>query len=156
MFTKILIPLDGTLGSEAAMLPAVEVAKRFDADVVLLEVTPGYGQLLGATAAEQFGSQGSVAAAAEVAVAAETAASAYLDAIRSEYGNLRWQTIVAEGNSADAIVEQARALDVNLIVMATHARSGLKRLFIGSVAEDVIRKCGIPVLVVHADDSDEE
>lgn len=156
MFSKILIPLDGTPGSEAAMLPAVEIANKFGASVVLLEVTPGYGQIVGASAAETFGSQGSVAAAAEVAVAAETAASAYLDAVRSEFGNRDWETIVAEGNSADAIVEQARSLNVDLIVMATHARSGLKRLFIGSVAEDVIRKCGIPVLVVHADDSEDD
>jgi nucleotide-binding universal stress UspA family protein len=39
--------------------------------------------------------------------------------------------------------------------MATHGRSGLKRLFLGSVSEDVIRHAGVPVLVVHSDEDAE-
>jgi nucleotide-binding universal stress UspA family protein len=84
--------------------------------------------------------------------AAEDVASAYLENARSIHGTPSWQTVVAEGDSADAIIESARTVGADLIVMATHARRGLRRLFIGSVAEDVIRKCGIPVLVVHSDD----
>lgn len=156
MFSKILVPLDGTPESEAALAPTGEIAKRFDSTVVLVQVTPGYGAIIGATAAESFGASGSVAAAQEVAVAAENAASSYLDAIRMKYGTPLWQTVVAEGNSSDTIVEQAREQGADLIVMATHARKGLARLFLGSVAEDVIRKCGIPVLVVHLDEEDED
>lgn len=156
MFSKILVPLDGTPESEAVLAPTAEIAKRFDSTVVLVEVTPGYGQIIGATAAESFGASGSVAAAQEIAVAAENAASSYLDAIRTKYGTPLWQTVVAEGNSASTIVEQAREHGADLIVMATHARMGLARLFLGSVSEDVIRKCGIPVLVVHSDLTDED
>lgn len=152
MFSKILIPLDGTDDSEAAIAPAMEIAARFNSAIVLVEVTPGYGQILGATAAESFGASGSVAAAQEVALAAESAASAYLDAVREKYGHGEWECVTAEGGSSNAIVEQARATGADLIVMATHARTGLKRLFLGSVAEDVIRHCGIPVLVVHSDE----
>lgn len=150
MFSKILIPLDGTSECESALAPAREIAAKFGSSVVLIEVTPGYGSIIGATAAEAFGASGSVAAVAEIAAAAESSAGAYLETIRQIHGDRSWQTIVAEGDSADAIVDQARAVGADLIVMATHARSGLKRLFIGSVAEDVIRQCGIPVLVVHA------
>ena len=70
MFSKILIPLDGTDEAETALIPAQEIARRFESTVVLVEVTPGYGQIIGATAAESFGASGSVAAAQEVAVAA--------------------------------------------------------------------------------------
>ena len=149
MFSKILIPLDGTPECEAALVPAIELARKFDSAVILLSVTAGYGNILGATAAESFGSSGSVAAAAAVAEANEDVAAAYLEGIRQSHGAPAWQTVLAEGNSADEIVDHARELGADLIVMATHARSGLKRLFIGSVSEDVIRKCGIPVLVVH-------
>lgn len=149
MFSKILVPLDGTPECEAALVPAIEIAKKFNSAVTLLSVTAGYGTILGASAAESFGSSGSVAAAAAVAEANEDVAGAYLDGIRSERGTPAWETVLAEGNSADEIVAQARSLGADLIVMATHARSGLKRLFIGSVSEDVIRRCGIPVLVVH-------
>jgi nucleotide-binding universal stress UspA family protein len=152
MFSKILIPLDGTDESEAAIAPAMEIARRFASAVVLLEVTPGYGQIIGATAAESFGASGSIAAAQEVAVAAESSASAYLDAVRTKFGAPSWITVVAEGNSSTAIAEQALAQHADLIVMSTHARSGLKRLFLGSVADDVIRQCGVPVLVVHSNE----
>jgi nucleotide-binding universal stress UspA family protein len=47
-------------------------------------------------------------------------------------------------------------LGVDLIVMATHARKGIKRLFLGSVADDVIRNVGIPVLVVQMPDDEDE
>ncbi|MEP7214882.1 MAG: universal stress protein [Anaerolineaceae bacterium] len=152
MFSKILIPLDGTPECEAALVPAIELAKKFDSAVVLLSVTAGYGTILGATAAESFGSSGSVAAAAAVAEANEEVAAVYLQGVLQSHGTPAWETVLAEGNSAEEIVEQARKVGADLIVMATHARSGLKRLFIGSVSEDVIRKCGIPVLVVHTDD----
>ena len=156
MFSKILIPLDGTPECEAALVPAIELAKKFDSAIVLLSVTVGYGTILGATAAESFGSSGSVAAAAAVAEANEEVAGVYLEGVRQSHGTPAWETVLAEGNSAEEIVEQARKVGADLIVMATHARSGLKRLFIGSVAEDVIRKCGIPVLVVHTDDEPDD
>lgn len=151
MFTKILVPLDGTKDAEAALAPAAEIARRFESAVILVEVTPGYGAMVGATAAESFGASGSVNALAEAEIAKEAVASAYLDIVRTNFGTPLWQTVVAEGGSANAIVEKVAESGADLIVMATHARSGLKRFFLGSVAEDVIRHAGIPVLVVHSD-----
>ncbi|MBI5949950.1 MAG: universal stress protein [Chloroflexi bacterium] len=154
MFTKILVPLDGSDEAEAALEVAAEIARRFDSQVVLLEVTPGYGPALAATAAEAFGASGSVAAAIEMEKAAEVTASSYLDAVNEEYGG-KWQTIVAEGDSAEAIAAQCEATGADLIVMSTHARSGFARLFLGSVVDDVIRRArGVPVLVVHAEDEE--
>lgn len=155
MFSTILVPLDGSDASETALTPAAEIARCFGSSVILVQVTPGYGAVIGATAAESFGASGSVAAAQETAIAAEEAASAYLDAVRQEYGAPEWHTMLGEGDSSDAIVQAARDTGADLIVMATHARSGLKRLFLGSVSEDVIRHCGIPVLVVHSEDGED-
>lgn len=155
MFSTILVPLDGSDASETAIPPAAEIAKRFGSSIILVQVTPGYGTVIGATAAETFGSSGSVAAAQETAIAAEEAASAYLDAVRQEYGAPEWHTMIAEGDSSDAIVESAHQTNADLIVMATHARSGLKRLFLGSIVEDVIRHSGVPVLVVYRESAEE-
>jgi len=52
------------------------------------------------------------------------------------------------GTPATAIVEMARRENVELIVMPTHGRTGLSRLLMGSVAEEVVRKAECPVLVV--------
>ncbi|HXU83781.1 MAG TPA: universal stress protein, partial [Polyangia bacterium] len=57
---------------------------------------------------------------------------------------------VIEGLRApEAIVQAAERLGVDLIVMASHGRSGLKRALLGSVAEEVARRSPKPVLIVH-------
>jgi nucleotide-binding universal stress UspA family protein len=152
MFSKILVPLDGSPEAEAAIEPAKAIAEKFGSTVVLLEVTAGYGRVVAATAAETFGAAGSVAAMAEAEKAAEGKASAYLDNLRTERGTPLWQALVAEGDSSSVIVDQARANKADLIVLATHQRTGFKRLFLGSVAEDVVRHAQAPVLIVHRED----
>jgi nucleotide-binding universal stress UspA family protein len=59
--------------------------------------------------------------------------------------------LVAEGNPAAAILRAARESHSDLIVMGTHGRTGLTRLVMGSVAEEVVRKAPCPVLTVRAD-----
>jgi nucleotide-binding universal stress UspA family protein/quercetin dioxygenase-like cupin family protein len=55
---------------------------------------------------------------------------------------------VAEGEAAEQILQLAKALPCDLIVMGTHGRTGLSRFLTGSVAEQVLRKAGCPVLAV--------
>jgi len=55
------------------------------------------------------------------------------------------------GNPATAIVHLAETENVDLIVLPTHGRTGLMRLLMGSVAEEVVRKARCPVLTVKAD-----
>jgi universal stress protein A len=64
------------------------------------------------------------------------------------------QTIISEGVTWDAIVETAKAQKTDLIILATHGRSGLARVLIGSTAEQVIRHAPCPVLVVPVRKSD--
>jgi nucleotide-binding universal stress UspA family protein/quercetin dioxygenase-like cupin family protein len=63
---------------------------------------------------------------------------------------LRVEHRLAEGDSAQEILRLAGALPCDLIVMGTHGRTGLSRLLIGSVAEEVLRKAVCPVLAVKA------
>jgi nucleotide-binding universal stress UspA family protein len=55
-----------------------------------------------------------------------------------------------EGFAADEILRNAQAVNADLIVMGTHGRTGLGRLLMGSVAEEVVRKAACPVLTVKA------
>jgi len=57
---------------------------------------------------------------------------------------------VAEGDSPDEILNLAKALPCDLIVMGSHGRTGLRRLLTGSVAEEVLRNASCPVLVVRS------
>jgi nucleotide-binding universal stress UspA family protein len=51
--------------------------------------------------------------------------------------------------AADAILQAALRLDVDVVAMASHGRSGLARLALGSTSEEVARRCDRPVLIVH-------
>ena len=61
----------------------------------------------------------------------------------------RWRAIVADGLPAEAIVRVAEAEGADLIAVGTHGRGGLQRLFMGSVAEAVMREAKMPVLTVR-------
>jgi nucleotide-binding universal stress UspA family protein len=62
-------------------------------------------------------------------------------------GAVRADVVVAAGSPVEEILRQAEGFD--LIVMGTHGRTGLQRLLLGSVTEEVMRRAHIPVLVVH-------
>ncbi len=67
-----------------------------------------------------------------------------------EFGpSVRVENLVREGKPYQEIVAAAKELNVDLIVISTHGRTGLKRAFIGSVAELVVRHAHCPVLVVR-------
>jgi len=61
------------------------------------------------------------------------------------------QRLLVEGNPATAILNVAREINCDLIVMGTHGRTGLNRLLNGSVAEEVVRKAPCLVLTVKSD-----
>lgn len=152
MFEKILVPLDGSDSAEKALEIAKEIAARFSSSIVLVHVAPGYEAAVGATLAEPFGAAGAVGAAIEAEKAAEASAAEYLKAVVDEHTGRDWQTLVVEGDSATAIADTAESVGADLVVMATHARKGFKRLFLGSVSDDVIRRVSCPVLVVHREE----
>jgi len=63
--------------------------------------------------------------------------------------NVEYQTLVTLGNTIDEIVRQVNEYDADLVITATHGRSGLKRLFLGSVTERLMRMLPCPLLVLR-------
>jgi nucleotide-binding universal stress UspA family protein len=59
------------------------------------------------------------------------------------------ESVVVEGYPSQAIIDVAKKKGADLIVMGSHGRSGLKRLWLGSVAESVVREAPVPVLIVR-------
>lgn len=153
MFQRILVPLDGTPDAEEAIAIAKMVDQEFSADVTLLLVSPTESALLTALG-ESFGASGSVAAAVEQNRTMQELGEVYLSGVRDEHGDDSWTFRVEAGDPAVVIAEVAAEIDADLIVMASHARSGLKRVLMGSVAEDVLRRAKRPVLVVPIDNED--
>lgn len=135
----ILVPVD----FEEASMKAIELAKdlgaKLGSEVVLLHVyqLPVYTYPgLEPTALPGFH--------AEVSAAASRA----VQQLSAQTGGLR--ALLREGDPANEILAAAEDEKVRMIVMGTHGRRGLAHLFLGSVAEQVIRKSNIPVLTVRA------
>jgi nucleotide-binding universal stress UspA family protein len=158
MYRKILLPLDGSELAHRAMRHAVELARLADAELVLLQVVESEAQVIAQTTPatiEPIPGTGAVSAEVVHEAIAEQrrAATANLEAsaqtIRGA-GVKRVSFELAEGAAGEAIVDAAVRLGCDLVVMATHGRSGIKRAILGSVADHVARHTpGIPVLLVH-------
>ena len=137
---RVLVPLDGSTLAEMALPQALALLRDSpSATLILLR------------AAEATTLPGVDPTEAQVAVVRE--AEEYLDGVATRLrgeGLSRVTTSVWYSGAAPAIVEAARTRRVDLIVMSTHGRSGLRRVVRGSVAESVLRGTRTPILLVSA------
>jgi nucleotide-binding universal stress UspA family protein len=76
------------------------------------------------------------------------AAQNYLDTTKKHLGDEAIQTIVKDGDFGQVILETAKELNVDVIVMGTHGRRGLNKILIGSVAEKVLHHSSIPLFII--------
>ena len=153
MFKRILVPLDGSQPSEQAIPYAIEMAKRFDAEVTLLRVAP-----VTRLTSSELSSQGNPLEAELLISQArrrdklrETKAGQY---IQGKLGEIQAQGVsgssqIAVGDPSKAILDFCRNENIDLVVMTTSGKSGIRRALIGSVADTLIRETRIPVLVVR-------
>lgn len=150
MFKHILVPLDGSPLAEAAIPAALELASKFDSEITLLRVTyPPYiatSITWGSAYAELI---------TEMRNQAFAEAEEYL---RVHQGSLRQQghkahAHIVEGEPvADLILDMLDSLGIDAIVMSTHGRGGLGRWVFGSVADKVLRKAHVPILLIRAEE----
>ena len=139
MYEKILVPLDGSELAEVALPYAEELAGRLGSEGILLYVSESaegqYHRI------PQFYMQ-------EMAKATKRSAERYL--VKPEGKAIKVESATVVGNPAEEIVAYADKEDIGLIVMATHGRSGIKRLALGSVAEKIVRTAKQPVALIRA------
>ena len=145
MFKHILVPVDGSAASLAAIDKAVGLAKAFGSAVTAIYVIDPY-PFTGVGADFAYGQDQYLAAAKAEANAAMDAASQRLrqDGVAAE-------TKVVESHSVwRGVLEAADAVGADLIVMGSHGRRGLEKLVLGSVAQSVLSHTKINTLVVRA------
>lgn len=138
----ILVPTDLSEGAEVALDYACELAAKLDATVNILHVigvpalgVPELGVAVTSTVIDQLISEN------------QKAVDALADARRGrvKIGDVLLRT----GDARDVIDETAKEFGIDLIVMGTHGRRGLRRALLGSVAETVVRSAPCPVLTVR-------
>lgn len=136
MLTKILVPLDGSELASRALPRAVQLAHAADAQVVLVRAAFAH-PLVGVD---------EVAAQSAVVDEAETALGEVAARLRQD--GLTVETSVYYEEAAAAILDATKRRHADLIVMTTHGRSGLGRWIYGSVADRVLQRSEVPVLLV--------
>ncbi len=142
-FNKILFPVDLSDPSPNIAPWVIMMAERFDTQIHLLFVARELGQYATFSvvpgAIEQF--------EAKLLEGAETKIKEFAEVHLKGYPNLR--TRVALGNPAQKILEYIRDEEIDLVIMGTHGRKGIDRIFFGSVADRVVKMSLVPVLTIN-------
>ncbi|MEY4420362.1 MAG: hypothetical protein RLZZ498_958 [Pseudomonadota bacterium] len=147
MYKRILVATDGSTLSKKAVSSAVELAALSGAELVAVKVTPRYPQSyfegslpLSATEISQIENQWTDAAQKVVDAVAKAAKAKGVSAKA---------VVVKSDVVSDAVIAAAKKHKVDLIVMASHGRRGIKRLLLGSETQQVLTHASVPVLVLR-------
>ena len=149
MFNRTLIPLDESELAEAVIPYAEEIARKFGSAITLMRVVEFAVPVVPAEPAVITSVPPQVVA--EALEAEVLHAEGYLanlcDRLNKDGVNATYH--IARGNPAKEIISYAKEQSVDLIAMSTHGRSGLASLVFGSVANEVLRKAGTPILLIR-------
>ncbi|MEN9934033.1 MAG: hypothetical protein RLZZ387_612 [Chloroflexota bacterium] len=143
---RILVPLDGSALAAQALPVALELAGAARAELILLQAVLPFNEL-GWDLAPLAGPIPTAALEEELM---QTSAQLRLAAERVARPDLTITPIAELGYPADVILEEADRRRADLIVMATHGRSGLRHWVLGSVADKVLHGAHTPLLLVRA------
>lgn len=143
MYDTILVPTDDSEPAGEAVDHGIDLAASCSATLHVLSVVDSSAYASLDVSSEQALDELEARAEAATGEIAETAAEAGIEAV----------TNVSIGTPHEQITDYAEAVDVDLIVMGTHGRTGLDRFLLGSVTERVVRAAPAPVLTVRATES---
>lgn len=139
---KILVPLDGSPRAEAALPLALSFAREWDASIYLVRVAPNLPMVTDMPYM-------TLTTPADTMTTERRAAQQYLEAKVDELG-IQIHTRTYLGPSVDALCRAVEELDITDVVMASHGRTGLMRVIVGSVADELIHRLSCPIIVVPA------
>ncbi len=151
---RILVPLDGSALARQALPLAAELAASANAELILLEaIAPTIETMVGFRPLGRSSPQ-----YAEMLELLHWHAQHDLGALAEQLGQsgLDVHTSIVNGHAAEVIVDEAARRGVDLVVMATHGYSGLKRWALGSVAHKVLHTATMPLVLVRAQTVEEE
>lgn len=149
MIERILLPVDGSALSENALAMATQVLTGPRREIELIRVVPsvlqGVVSFAAIGAAPILGPEWDDSQEEQI-----HDARLYLESVSQRLPrDIHVRTAVRLGDPAGEIVSRAREGAFDLIVMSTHGRTGLGRWVMGSVADAVVHRTALPVLLVH-------
>ena len=147
MYTHIMLATDGSKLSQKAVKTAIELASQFNAQLLAVKVVPRYVQTY-------FEGSFTVADIDIKAIEAQWAAGAQevlekIAKIATAKGIPVKTAVIRADDISDGLVKTANKSKVDLIVMASHGRKGIKRILLGSETLNVLTHSSVPVLVLR-------
>jgi nucleotide-binding universal stress UspA family protein len=154
MYQKILVPVDGSAPSNSALEAAIELGRLTQAQLRLFHVVDetsfalaaGYG--FGGTLYSPEYTGDMIDRLKEAGKEILQAAEARVRAAGLEVSSVLHDSF--QGRLCDQVLEQVAAWPADLIVLGSHGRRGLDRVFMGSDAESILRVAPVPVLLLRA------
>ena len=148
---KVLIALDYDPTAQKVAETGFKLAGTLGAEVVLLHVmsdptyysSAGYSPIMGFTGYMDMGPM-----MVDSAEKLRNASQQFLDKTKEHLGSKSIKTLLKEGDFAESIIETAKELDTNIIVIGSHGRKWLEKILMGSVTEKVISLSDIPLFIV--------
>ena len=148
---KILIALDYDPSAQKVAETGHNLAKAMNARTILLHVISDatYYSSLNYSPIMGFGGFSSVdTVQTDTPEELKKVAQNYLQKSKQHLGDEKIQTVVKNGVSGETILNTAKELNVDIIVMGTHSRRGMEKILMGSVAENVLHHSLIPVFII--------
>ncbi len=151
MYQRILVPIDGSPTSDKGLDEAIRLAKLTGARLRLIHVVDDLSIMLGM--------EGYAGYTAEMFSSLRAAGAAVIEAGRARVAaaGVNVETVLhesLEGPVPDLVIADARSWNADLIVLGTHGRRGMRRMVLGSSAEQLLRAAPVPVLLVRAPTAD--
>ena len=148
MFKHILVPLDGSARAEQALPVAARLARFSNGTITLLQVASSLIDYYGPLTEIQFITEQSIE---ECMAEAES----YLAALASstELAGIKIKIETTYGLPAQNILNLAQTRHCDIIVICSHGRTDFKRWALGSITQQVVHHCSVPVLVLREDHS---
>jgi nucleotide-binding universal stress UspA family protein len=143
MYKKILVPLDGSKLAEIALSHAESLAAKYQAELVFLTVIDP---------PTMTGRDGIAVNLFQKEMDTKTEeAETYLTVLKNQFEKKKIKTkrIVTVGSVVRNIIETANGESVDLVLIASHGHSGLKRVFFGSVAAGILNRIEQPLMVIR-------
>lgn len=146
MYSRILVPLDGSHTAERGLDEALKLCSGTAARLCLLHVIDAYAMLV---------ELASIANSDQLMAQARKYGDGVLNAAKDKAAGagIGADTSIVElthGRISEAIIDEAARTGCDLIVMGSHGRRGVARMTLGSCAEQVLRSASVPVLLVRA------
>ncbi len=150
---KVLIALDYNPTAQKVAEVGYSLAKTMEAEVILLHVisdplyysSPEYSPVMGFTGLNDVAPFQMKLNSIE---GLNQAAQSFLDNTKHHLGDESMQTIVKDGDFAESILETAKKMHVDIIVMGSHSMKWLESVIMGSVTEEVLRNSTIPLFII--------